>query len=413
MTNQFAPVFKHTNNWGRNLSGKLASNANKIDRNFGQLVSANNRAGKAVRQNDQILDQGQQHFSELDQGQSALWQQGQQGFSDLTQLNQQNQEQINQQFGTLSSGLGNIGANQQAVYDSVQGFGTNLNQLGQDFTSGFADLSNLVQQGQAATQQYRDDATASRQALSTAVSNVGGAVDDNFQTLNQGQADILQGQSGMMSGIQDTARTLGDFREQYDRDVGVDRGRMGEFQTSVADQFSQLGQQMGQQSEAAATERRAIQDQIGAGSPQAGPGAAPQGPDFAQVAFSIATGQGGEQPGFQEARAQFLGRVRDMQATSAALRGQIPDQLAAQFEAVGRAFDPSNGALVPRSTDTQGNTTVRAMDQRGVLYTQTVNQAGQTLDQQQVDLNGAMQAHAQLLQAGAQGSGLMAPYART
>lgn len=379
-----------------------------------QLKTVVNKGNQAQQQgfanNDTKLDRNvavtAKYGDKLIEGQDAGFGMTAEGLTNLS-------EQTGEGFAATGEALQGLGAAQAQGFEATNanlnsGFENTAAQMDAQAIAaeasrqtGFTSIEDLVSGGfgDAAAQ-----LTAAQKAILDSQSDLSSNLDNTGQRLDTYAGGLLEGQAGIQGSVDTLQGGFNDFTTGYDRDVNIANEARADIQTGLENGVSRIREDVGAGFDGVATGQQksqaALMSAVG--------GVAPAAPSGSGMQPGTGQAQGAGQG---QARPEVAG-LKQTALKAAAMEGLDP-AMRSKFKHLGTAFD-DQGELIRSTTDVDGNTAVRSIDEQGNLIVRGFAANGRDLGSTAVNIPQSIQQLQNLRKpAPTNVSGFLSPYAQT
>ena len=294
---------------------------------------------------------------------------------------------IDEGFATAGDQLTDLGTGQTGISNQVSDLSGNVTErfdtVDETLDTGFAGVNtNIDNQFEAQNEDLTNlsaNVLGGQSSLQDYLEGMSGRADTYYGGLAQGQADIQSNVGGLQT-------SLGDFRDTYDTDTTLANQTRADLMDSVAGGFNNIRETMSDNFDTNQKSVNRVSAQLE--SNQAQQAVAARNPDL-NLTQSIRELAAGVQPTNNNQAASQNDVINRLATIKQFLmqRGQeLPEAIRGDYTALANSFD-DNGKLIAQSTNQQGFTTRRVMDERSNLLLNTFDQGGRSIGGKTLNVN--------------------------
>ena len=291
-------------------------------------------------------------------------------------------------FDTMGTRFDTVDTSLAGISADTAGLGTKVDDLGTAVGTGFEGVNENLTAAQTDRDELKEAVLSGQVTMTDLINQYGENGALYYEQLAKGQADMIQQQAGLQTGLQS-------FRDDF-----------GDYSTQMAGQVGDLGQQMVQGFGDVRTGQTNLSSAVSGVKDSVAEGAAPSaavagqgiGPsaqaveiDYARIAKEVSVGANTantESFSNGEMFSQKLDTIRQLIAAN----GQNMDRrMVDQYQKLTNSFDES-GRLISSQVDQNGNQMARAIDQQGNLLMAAFDATGQRIMQDSLNINRMMAA---------------------
>jgi uncharacterized protein YoxC len=295
-------------------------------------------------------------------------------------------------FDTMGGRFDTVDASLAGISQDTAGLGTKVDDLGTTVDTGFEDVNAGIaglDASMGAAQEDRDvlkeSVLSGQTTMTDLINQYGQAGALYYEQLAQGQAQMIEQQAGIQTGLTEFRDDFGDYSGQMASAVG-DLGDqvVGGFDAVRSGQ-NNLSSAVSGVKDTVQNTAQAATSVVGAQQQQS----APVEIDYARIAKEVAVGTNTQSTEAYSNGAMFaekLDSIRNMISTQG---GQMDARMRDQYTKLASSFD-DQGRLLTSQIDSNGNQVARAIDQQGNLLMAAFDQSGQRIMQDSLNINRMM-----------------------
>ena len=274
--------------------------------------------------------------------------------------------------GTTQGGFDNMGgrfdtvdASLAGISQDTAGLGSKVDDLSGTVTTGFEGVNEGMAANATAAQEDRtalQEAVLSGQvSMTDLINQYGNAGALYYEQLAQGQAQMIEQQAGMQTG-------LTEFREDFGDYSGQMAGAVGDLGDQVVGGFDAVRSGQSGLSSAVSGVKDTVQNTAQAATSVANAQQQNAGVDidYARIAKEVATGANTQSTDSYNNGGMFADKLDSIRNLISTQGGQMDAQMRDQYTKLANSFD-NQGRLLTSQMDDNGNTMARAIDQQGNL----------------------------------------------
>ncbi len=291
-------------------------------------------------------------------------------------------------FDTMGGRFDTVDASLEGISADTAGLGTKVDDLGTAVGTGFEGVNENLTAAQTDRDALKEAVLSGQVTMTDLINKYGENGALYYEQLARGQADMIEQQAGLQSGLQSFSDDFNDFSGQMSSQVG-------DLSSQVVQGFGDVRTGQTNLSSAVSGVKDTVRDNAAPSTAVAGQGIGPQAQaveiDYARIAKEVSVGANTastESFSNGEMFSQKLDTIRQLIAAN----GQNMDRrMVDQYQKLTNSFDES-GRLISSQVDANGNQMARAIDQQGNLLMAAFDATGSRIMQDSLNINRMMAA---------------------